>query len=359
MTAGALTSGDLARMMGALSPLERAALVGELHRETLKDKSYQLLPLGQDAAAYLRQKRKRLTESSYRDYEATLDKFARYFPGLTLADFEPPVGTERLEEFLDDQWGKRSARTYNKCLSTITDFFKWAVLRGELHGDPTLPIERAKARGVYRTTFNEDQSRSIVASQDDLRDRIAVRLLLDFALRKGSLAAIQFKHFDHQSRRLTLFAKGGKVRLLPIPSKPFWFDLERYILESQVGPNDYLMCRHRTIPVGVPEGGRLGGKRRTEQRRFHDKPMSVSGLHKWWYGCLAKAGIVPEGTTSGERMHKARHTAGQRVLDATGNLKAVQKLLGHDSIQTTGDIYADWDIEQLARTLADVLDEEA
>lgn len=36
-------------------------------------------------------------------------------------------------------------------------------------------------------------------------------------------------------------------------------------------------------------------------------------------------------------------------------LKAVQKLLGHASIQATADIYADWDIEQLARTLADVL----
>ncbi len=54
-------------------------------------------------------------------------------------------------------------------------------------------------------------------------------------------------------------------------------------------------------------------------------------------------------------MHKSRHTAGQRVLDATGNLKAVQKLLGHASIQTTGDIYADWDIDQLAATMTDVL----
>jgi site-specific recombinase XerC len=57
-------------------------------------------------------------------------------------------------------------------------------------------------------------------------------------------------------------------------------------------------------------------------------------------------------------MHKARHTAGQRVLDASGNLKAVQKLLGHTSIQTTGDIYADWDIDQLATTMADVLKHE-
>jgi site-specific recombinase XerC len=58
------------------------------------------------------------------------------------------------------------------------------------------------------------------------------------------------------------------------------------------------------------------------------------------YSCLANAGVVPTGTTSGERMHKARHTAGQRVLDATGNLKAVQKLLGHlqilDFMETAG-----------------------
>ena len=47
-----------------------------------------------------------------------------------------------------------------------------------------------------------------------------------------------------------------------------------------------------------------------------------------------------------------------RVLDKTGNLKAVQKLLGHESIQTTGDIYTDWDIEQLAETLLEAVDDD-
>jgi site-specific recombinase XerC len=51
-------------------------------------------------------------------------------------------------------------------------------------------------------------------------------------------------------------------------------------------------------------------------------------------------------------------SAGQRVLDKTGNLKAVQKLLGHESIQTTGDIYTDWDIDQLAETLLEVVDDD-
>ena len=152
----------------------------------MKDKSYRALPLGQEAGYYLRAKRKRLTDSSYRDYEACLDKLARYFADLELEALEPPVGTERIEEFLDAHWGSRAGRTYNKNLSILRDFFKFQVLRGKLHGAPTLPIERAKKRGVLRTTFTADQRNELLGSQTDLRDRIALRLLLDYGLRKGS-----------------------------------------------------------------------------------------------------------------------------------------------------------------------------
>ena len=86
--------------------------------------------------------------------------------------------------------------------------------------------------------------------------------------------------------------------------------------------------------------------------------MSAHAIHKWWYRCLVNAGIVPEGTTSGEKMHKARHTAGQQMLDATGNLKAVQRLLMHADIGTTGNIYVDMDEEQLAAALLRVLEED-
>lgn len=135
------------------------------------------------------------------------------------------------------------------------------------------------------------------------------------------------------------------MRELPLPHRAFWRDLEHHILDIGAQPSHYLLCTQRTIPrVGI--------------RRYPYKPMSGHAAHDWWYRCLATAGIVAPGTTSGEKMHKSRHTAGQRVLDATGNLKAVQKLLGHASIQTTGDIYADWDIDQLAATMADVLDDD-
>lgn len=326
-------------------PLLTLQQAAQIMRQAVRDKSYQLLPLGQDAAEYLRIKRKRLTTTSYRDYEGCLDKLARYFPDLELEDFEPPVGTQRLEEFLDAQWGAGAPRTYNKNLSIIKDFYKFEILRGRLHGDPTLAIERARSRQVYRTTFTPDQRRAIIAGQDDLRDRIACRLLLQYALRKGALTAVQFKHFDHHRRRLTIFTKGEKVRELPIPDQMFWRDLERLILEIEAEGHHYLLP------------GRTGNQHRV--RLWPTRPLSAHGMHSWWYRCLERAGQVPMGTTSGERMHKARHTAGQVVLDHTGgNLKAVQKLLGHASIQTTGDIYTDWDDAQLAATLADVLSQE-
>jgi integrase len=145
---------------------------------------------------------------------------------------------------------------------------------------------------------------AIIAEQTDRRDRICLRLLLLYGIRKGSLQAAQFRHFDHQRRRLTIFAKGQKVRELPIPHADFWLDLERHILDAHAKPDDYLLCRQRTIPAGAPNDQR---RRKSELRRFPDKPMSANGTHLWWYRCLANAGIVPAGARRGEHMHKARH----------------------------------------------------
>jgi integrase len=114
------------------------------------------------------------------------------------------------------------------------------------------------------------------------------------------------------------------------------------------------MCRRKA----VFHGHHPDGSTRMDETLFRDTPMGVHGLHDWWYRCLHRAGVVAEGVTSGERMHKARHAAGQRLLDATGNLKAVQKLLGHESIQTTGDIYTDWDAEQLAESLLEAVQDD-
>jgi site-specific recombinase XerC len=335
------------------TPTLLLAEAARVWREAVKNKAYRQFPLGQEAGTYLRQNRGRLLPNTYKTYESCLDKLARYFADLELADLEPPMGTERLEEFVDDQWGDQSARTRAKNISVLKGFFKWAVLTGRLHGDPALPLVPPKKRGVLREAFSDDERARIVADGPDPdslhRDRCALRLLLNYGLRKDSLRRIQFRHFDHNRRRLTIFAKGGKVRTLPIVEAAFWDDLGRHMVEWEAQSDDYLLCRRSLRP----NRHKAGEKFVTEYR---DQPMGVHGLHKWWYRCLARAGIVSTGTTSGRKMHGARYTAGQHVLDDTGNLKAVQKLLGHSSIQTTADIYTDWDIDQLADTMRQVLE---
>jgi len=55
-------------------------------RDAVRDKSYQVTPLGEEVANYLHAKRKRLTDSSFADYESVLDKLARHFPDMCLED---------------------------------------------------------------------------------------------------------------------------------------------------------------------------------------------------------------------------------------------------------------------------------
>jgi hypothetical protein len=73
-----------------------------------------------------------------------------------------------------------------------------------------------------------------------------------------------------------------------------------------------------------------------EDRR---KPLSGPALHRWWYRCLTRAGVVDEGTTHGKKMHDARYTSGTEFYLATGDIYATQQLLGHADVSTTAKIY--------------------
>src|SRR6185312_4525060 len=103
--------------------LPELADAARIVREAVKDKSYRATPLGLIAGRYLRWKRFEwgATDATIRDYEIPLSYLALDFADLEPRDFEPPVGRERLREFLDHRWGKRSPRTRAKNLSILRD----------------------------------------------------------------------------------------------------------------------------------------------------------------------------------------------------------------------------------------------
>jgi hypothetical protein len=146
-----LTLADAARMM----------------REALRDRSYRATPLGLKVARYYRWKKNEwgATAETLRDYEAILAKLALDHADLELSGFEPPVGTERLREFIDNRWGERTARTRAKVISVLRDFFSWAVRERGLTGNPPAPIFRPRKREVARGTFTPADAAKLIASQ--------------------------------------------------------------------------------------------------------------------------------------------------------------------------------------------------
>lgn len=348
-------------MQDSLAPAMSLTEAARVMREAVKDKSYRAYPLGGEWAAFMRWGRGSWTAATYRDYESCGDKLARHFVDLELRDFEPPVGTERLEEFLDALWGERAPGTYNKNLTILIQFFKWAALKGKLHGDPTLPLRRRKRRQVHREVFSSDHTLAIIANGPAdgkylYRDRVALRLLLEWGIRKGALRAVQYKHFDRVRRRVTIFSKGEKVRDLQIPDDAFWHDLDLAQMALGAEPQHYLMFSCKTFNRFAGYDRETGEARSTRvEIEKLDKQMSSSGLHNWWYACLQRAGVTAEGQRSGQRMHKARHSAGQALLEETHDIKLVQKLLGHANPTTTLETYVDYDEFQLAAHMEELL----
>lgn len=353
------------------------------------------LTLVRAAATYILYKRRRLSEASERGYQAVLNDFTAAHPKAKLSEFEPPLGAHLIEDHLTERYGHLEPRTYNKAHAVLSDFFKWHVVRGTLTRDPIAGIERAKTRPVRRQTFTAGQVVQILEANTGARDQIALRLLLFFGIRKGALRRIQLDHFDTEKRTVTILTKGGTIQTLQIVDETVW----RLLDEIGEPGNHYLLpkrvTRRRTPPTrkvlraleaGLASCAALVGEAATDlhcaqelaavldsiavaQARLtvavraastqarveYDKQIGEHGCHLIWYRWLAKAGIVAEGTTAGRRLHSARHTAIQRVLDVTGNLKAAQQLAGHAHVSTTGDTYTDWSPEQQAETMRKVL----
>jgi integrase len=172
-------------------------------------------------------------------------------------------------------------------------------------------------------------------------------LLFRLALRKSELAAIQFKHFGHDRKRLRVYGKGGTIVPVPVPDF-IRQELAKHVAAEKSNPSDYLLFPQKRT------GRSERWNREVEGVIWEDrsKPLSPTAMHRWWYRCLESAGVVAQGVTADSPMHESRHTAITDFLRSEGNLKLAQMLARHRSIQTTADIYGHLDDADLERALA-------
>jgi integrase len=164
----------------------------------------------------------------------------------------------------------------------------------------------------------------------DAIERADYALLRKFAeitgLRRRNLL-LTWSQVDFELGVVRVMTKGGVPRVLPLTREAY------AILWSRRGHHQqfvftYVAQRTRNIPKGKMM--RIKGQR---------YPITYTGLgsnKRVWI----KAGVEA-------RIHDLRHTTGMRTLRATGNLKVVQKLLGHTDIAITAKFYTDATLEDL------------
>lgn len=200
--------------------------------------------------------------------------------------------SERLEAWLAKRdWSPSTRRGH---VEALRGFYRWAVANNVCGHNPVDGIAAVRPPKPNPRPVPESAYRFAVQVADR-RDRIIVRLAGELGMRRSEVAQARREDVveDLLGWSLIVRGKGGKERTLPL--------------------KDDLALELLSCPPGFLLPGRIDG---------HLSPAYVAKR--------AKA-LLPEGYT----MHKLRHRFGSKAYAVSGDLAAVQDLLGHESPATT------------------------
>lgn len=172
-------------------------------------------------------------------------------------------------------------------------------------------LEEADSR--VRDLTPDEQERLLSNLREDYHP--LVRFALMSGCRFGNLRSLKWSDVDYQAGVITLRLKsrkpGGRVHILPLTGQMV------ALLANERGKHStYVFTYQCTRPRGA-------------RKKDQHYPFSRDGWRRVWAAACAASGLEDF------HFHDLRHTAATRTLRASGNMKAVQKMLGHTQITTT------------------------
>lgn len=248
-----------------------------------------------DYTAFMR--RRGLAESTIRRRVDALRCFAVCVGDLAAAT------PDDIDRFLDGRvWAGKplAARTRYGWVSHLGCFYQWAVDHDLLERNPTLRVERPRLRRLLPRPISEGDLRMAldVAAAD--RTMSAWLTLAAYGgLRCAEIAGLTADRVLLDQSLLLVLGKGQKERVVPAHPR----------------------CVEAVSSYGIPKAGFVF--RRPRGGRWTDAAVSREGA------------LFFEGLGMGWRMHSLRHRFGTKALEACGNLRTVQELMGHESPNTT------------------------
>jgi len=219
-----------------------------------------------------------------------------------------------------------SGRSLARMLSAWRAFYKFLLERdGARRADPCAGLKAPKSVRRLPSALTPDEAAKLVTveGRDPLsrRDRALLELAYSSGLRLAELAGIDVDRLDLDAGEVKVLGKGSKERIVPVGRAAHvalraWLDVR----------DSMAVATERAVFVDR-KGARLSP--RAIQRRF---------------AALA----VRQGLDRHVHPHMLRHSFASHVLQSSGDLRAVQELLGHASIAST-QVYTHLDYQYLAK----------
>lgn len=216
-------------------------------------------------------------------------------------------------------------------LSAIRHFAGWLVEQTVLSHNPAddftinrppRPLPHMMDAEVIQQLLDQPAPEDRDEARLWVRDRAMLELLYSSGLRLSELADLTLSMLDMGQRLVTVTGKGRKTRVLPIGSKAI-LALEEWL------PHRALWAEEGVLHVFVSERRGESLHPRTIERRVSHQAL--------------RAGIAQH-----LHPHLLRHCFASHLLAGSGDLRAVQELLGHANISTT-QIYTHLDFEHLTK----------
>ena len=264
------------------------------------------------------------TVSNYRRDLGVLCRLIDETPGI--AGFDA-VQESHIRRFVAQLHARGlSGRSLARMLSAWRGFYRWLGLRGETGHNPAEGVRAPKRPKALPDVLSPDEaSRLLDVASDDLlqiRDQAMFELFYSSGLRLSELAALDVGSLsDIGAGEVRVLGKRNKLRLVPVGSVA-----RRAIAAWGERRAELALVDESALFVGVR--GRRISPRVIEER--------------------LKLRAMAQGLPTGVHPHMLRHSFASHVLQSSGDLRAVQEMLGHASIAST-QVYTHLDFQHLAK----------
>jgi integrase/recombinase XerC len=225
--------------------------------------------------------------------------------------------------------GGISPRSVQRRLSAARTFFGYLQRERPAARNPALEVRAPKAKKRLPATLDADQMGRLLDFRADdalsARDKAIMELFYSSGLRLSELVGLDLKSIDLRDRTVRVIGKGDKTRIVPI-GKQARAALEKWL--------EHRAKWARPAPGATRAAVFLGR---------NGRPLSVRSVQ-----LRVAAWARRRGLNVHVHPHMFRHSFATHLLESSGNLRAVQELLGHADIGTT-QIYTHLDFNHLAR----------